>query len=139
MKELDECLAKTRKIKEINEDIAELRDRAFSPKNQIITGMPRGGAGGNQSDSYIVKLERLEDRQERLIHERDSLWDGIYEALTSKNIKAEHITLLRHRFYSGLQWPKCCKLMCEEYPGNKWNMNKVFRVYRQILKKFAID
>lgn len=137
MKTLDDCLEETRKLKEINEQIAELKARTMSPKNQIITGMPRSGGGGNQNESYIVKLERLEARRDKIRARRAALWASIATACNDKKIKPEYISLLRHRFFKGLQWNKCCKLMCEEYPDSSWNMNKVFRVYRQILRKFS--
>lgn len=139
MKKLDECLSKTRRIKELEEQIEELRVSAMSPRNQIITGMPRGGAVGNQSDSYIIKLEWLEKKHDKLKKENDALWDSIVSRLEYKHIRGEHIELLRHRFYRGLQWRKCCSLMSENYPASNWNMNKVFRVYRQILRKLELD
>lgn len=138
-KRLDTCLSTTRKIKDIEEDILEMRARAMSPKNQVITGMPRGGTAENQSDSYMVKLERLSAKKRKLEFERDSQWDRIVEALLNKNVKMEHIELLRYRFYSGMQWRKCCALMCRDYEKSGWNMNKVFRIYRQILRKFTLD
>lgn len=138
MQILEDCLEKTRKIKKVEEQIAELRERAMSPKNQLITGMPRGGAGGNQSESYMVKLERLEDRRKRLIRQRDELWEEIIYTIDAKGeVKEEHVSLLQYRFFKGLQWKKCCALMCQKYPESSWNMNKVFRVYRQILRKFS--
>ena len=113
MQKLDECLEKTKKLKELEEQITELKDRAMSPKNQVITGMPRGGAGGNQSDSYIVKLERLEARKSKLTRERDELWEEITHSLENKGVKSEHVILLQYRFFKGLQWRKCCTKMCE--------------------------
>lgn len=136
---LDECLEKTRDIKDIEEEIEELRERAMSPKNQVITGMPRGSAGGNQSDSYMVKLERKEAKQKRLIRERDELWEEVTKALNAKEVKREHVILLQYRFIKGYPWKKCCSIMCKRYPDDNWNMNKVFRVYRQVLRKLGID
>lgn len=136
---LDDCLEKTRKIKDIEEEIEELRERAMSPKSQTITGMPRGSTGANQSDSYIVKLERKEARQKRLIRERDELWEEATKALDAKEVKREYVILLHYRFFKGLPWKKCCTMMCKKDPDGNWNMNKVFRVYRQILRKLAID
>ena len=137
MQKLDDCLDKTRKLNDVEEQIAELKERAMSPKNQLITGMPRGGAGGNQSDSYIVKLERLEAKRVQIRKERAVLWNECVLALNEKEIKPEYISLLHYRFFRGLPWKKCCTEMCEEYPKGHWNMNKVFRVYRQVLRKFS--
>ena len=139
MQKLDECLAKTRRIKELEEEIEEIRERAMSPRNQIITGMPRSSGGQNQSESYIVMIERREAAIDRLTKNRDQLWDETVDFLRGKNVNHVYIMLLRYRFYCGLPWQKCCDLMCEEDPTGKWNINKVFRVYRSILRKFTLD
>lgn len=137
MSKLDECLAKTRKLKEIDEDILDLRSCAASPKNQVITGMPRGGAGGNQHENYICRLERLEARRSKIASDREKAWNEAIRIISVDGIKVEYIELLKHRFYLGYKWEKCCKIMCKLYPESNWNMNKVFRVYRQILRKFS--
>lgn len=132
---LEQCLDKTRIIKELDEQIAELRARATSPKNQIITGMPRGGGGGNQSERYMERLERIEARRNKVCTERNVMWCRLEECLHHES--PEYRTLLKYRFYYGLRWKACCDKLKETYPNSKWNMNKVFRIYRQILRKFS--
>lgn len=132
---LEQCLDKTRIIKELDEQIAELRARATSPKNQIITGMPRGGGGGNQSERYMERLDRIEARREKARAERSSLWNNIADRMEGMN--TEYYSMLRFRFYHGLRWNAVCDNLKETYPNSKWNMNKVFRIYRQILRKFS--
>ena len=136
MHELDECLKATRAIKDIDEQIEEIKARAMSPKNQIITGMPRGTNGfGGKSDDYVIKLERLYNRRQKRINARDEHWNTALHIFNDINIREDHIHLLRLRFYCGMQWDKCCILMSERYPERNWNINKIFRVYRNVLSK----
>lgn len=135
MQKLDECLALTRELKEIDEDILELKTTMVSPKGQIITGMPRGGSPvGNKADDYMVRLERLEEKKKRKTGKREKLWNEAVAVFQKNHIKSEYVELMKYRFYSGLQWKVCCDLMCEKYPTQNWNINKTFRAYRQILR-----
>lgn len=134
MYELKECLSATRTIKDVCEEIEEIRSKAMSPKNQIITGMPRGGFS-RKSDDYVVRLERLERICEKMRFKRDDNWNYALKKFRDANIKPEYIQLMMLRFYSGLQWKKCCEIMIESYPDQNWNINKVFRTYRNVLSK----
>lgn len=136
MYELDECLKATRAIKDISEQIEEIRSRATSPKNQVITGMPRGSGGfGSKSDDFVIKLERLERKRRIMECRRDDNWKSALDTFHDMNVKAEHIHLMMFRFYCGLKWGRCRDIMAEEYPDQNWNMNKVFRIYRNVLSK----
>lgn len=136
MHELDECLSAARAIKDIDEQIQEIKSRAMSPKNQIITGMPRSTSGfGGKSDDYVIKLERLNNRRQKRINARDEHWNTALNIFNDINIREDHIHLLWLRFYCGMQWDKCCTLMAEKYPERNWNINKIFRAYRNVLSK----
>lgn len=135
MRLLDDCLALTRELKELDEKIFELKTTMLSPKGQIITGMPRsGGPNGNKADDYMVRLERLEERKKRAKGKREKVWNEAVAIFQKKHIKGEYVELMKLRFYRGLQWKQCCAPMCEKYPTQSWNINKIFRVYRQILR-----
>lgn len=137
MQRLDECLKLARKIREIDEQIVEIKTRAMSPKSQIITGMPKGsGFLGSCTDEYIAKLERLEAEKKRRVKERSLLWTETVDILLKENVHHEHIQLLKYRFFCGLPWKQCCTLMCKNYADSGYNINKIFRVYRAILQKF---
>ena len=135
MQKLDECLSLTRDIKELDEQILELKTKALSPKGQIITGMPRGGgSNGNPADYYLDRLGIVEARKKRKLAEREAAWQEVVNTCEKANVKKEYIELLQYRFYHGKQWKQCCALMCEKYPDENYNINKVFRVYRKILR-----
>lgn len=135
MYELDRCLELARSINKIDEQIEELECGVKSPKNQVITGMPRGGGGGNQLDMYMIRLERLEKRRDKLRDKQSALWEKACVKFRKGNVDVEHIQLMYYRFELGLKWKKCCDFMALIYPYQNWNINKAFRVYRAVLKK----
>ncbi len=135
MRELDECLRLSRQIKEKEEQIIELRSRIMSPKNQTISDMPKGGGGYNEIESFIIKLELLENNAEYLKVQRALLWNNIRLILHIRHIKSDIERLLYLRFYNGNSWNKCVETMSKEYPNCKWNANKCFRAYRYVVKE----
>lgn len=137
MQELDNCLEYTRDIKAKDEIILEIRYRTLSPKNQIITDMPKGGGGNsNLMDSYLVKIERIERSKDALKEKRKLEWEKAKAKFNDTGItNAETVELMRLRFCCGLSWKKCALKMKELYPESKWNINKCFRVYRDVCTK----
>lgn len=132
MKELNECLNTKRQIDEINEKICKLKAIILSPKNQVITGMPRGGNSENAVEKYMIKVEELEDKKRRLAKYQMEQWHYIQTRAENAHISYENIRLLFLRFCMGYSWKRCTRQMQEEY-GN-WNINKVFAIYRKIRK-----
>ena len=137
MEELYECLRLSREIKEKVEAILELNSRALSPKNQVISDMPKGGGGDmNALDCYLQKKERLEKKKDELCVIRDRHWDKATETFRKNGVtNPETITLMWFRFYKGCSWKGCAAKMREKYNNGKWNTNKCFRVYREVLCK----
>lgn len=135
MRELDEILKTRKKMRDIEIRIYELREIVRQPKSQIISDMPRGGDRKNTIEEYIVKLERLESKLHSLQKYIDEVWIGVEHIFDDCDIPIMHRKLMAFRFYDGNQWRKCVKLMAEKYHGVKWNENKLFRIYRNVLVK----
>lgn len=136
MQPLDECLLLTRKIAKKREQIEELKAMAISPRNQIISDMPKGGGTINASENYLIKLESLEETYNQLCKERTSKWNEILLVFESYDSKVdETVMLLWLRFYNGYSWNKCIAEMEKRYPNKYWNANKCFRTYRRFLHK----
>ena len=137
MRELDECLELSRLIRDKQERIYELKVRISTPKNQILSDMPRGGGCcGNDIENYIVKLEKLEALVKDIQKKLNGKWRYVNTLMQKRNITdCETIMLLSLRFYKGLSWNKCAELMQNRYPTSKWNLNKCFRAYRKVLYK----
>lgn len=127
MQELEQCLKIRRDINDIENKLAVLRAAIESPKNQIMTGMPRGGVQENPLDKYLIKAEQLEKQKCELITQQKHLWTTARKKL--KNISSEELYIMRLRFVDGLTWKKCVAVMNCKY-GN-WNINRAFRVLRK--------
>lgn len=135
MRELKACLDIRREITEIEEKIFELREAVAAPKNQVITGMPRGGASDNVLDKYLIKVERLENRKNDLCVELHNKWNIVKMKLANANeCKGSTLKILKLRFYHGCSWNKCVGIITKIYPDENWNINKAFRVYGKINK-----
>lgn len=130
MRELQECLNTKRHIDKIDEKITELKVAVYSPKNQIITGMPRSGNNENAIEKYLIKLERLKKKKAELLKQQSELWESIKEK--TGDISEQEQYLLYIRCVEGYPWQKCCKIMQSKY--GKWNVNKCFRIYGKINK-----
>lgn len=138
MHELDTCLEIVRDIRAKDESILTIRYRTMSPKNQVLTGMPIGGGGGKSTamDNYLIRVEKLNKAKERLQKQLDCEWNNVVGIFADHGITdAEMIALMQYRFYFGYPWKKCSAKMQEEYPKGRWNINKCFRTYRDILHK----
>lgn len=135
MKQLDECKKYVEDIKKIDEDISEIESRATSPKGQRITGMPRGGSMGNQTESYMIKLEALEIRRKRLENSLLEKWEEARSILSENSVRNEFIELLWYRFCRGYKWKVCSEIMNKRYKDQNWNDNKCYRIYRKIKKR----
>ena len=140
MQELNECLNLAREIKEKRELLAEMQYRSISPKNQILSGMPRGGGAQlNQIERNLIQSEKLKKAIRALEHERLETWKCATFRLKKAGVtNDEHIKLLEMRFFYGFSWKKCNAIVTNLFPNSKWDINKCFRVYRASLRKVNI-
>lgn len=133
MRELKELLSIARQIDEIDEKIDSLKAVAYSPKNQIITGMPRGGVSENPIEKYVVKIEKLERRKAGLIAYQREQWEAVNDKLATF-AKEEEIYLMYARFVRGLTWKKAVDEI-NRLHGCDWGINKAFRVFGKVNSK----
>lgn len=136
MRELDDCYSFAKKIQEKHEEIIELKSRTMSPKNQIISDMPRGGNADNAIERYLIKIERLKRVKKSYEKKRDMCWLAIQQKLCDCGFNdKETLTMMYMRFGCAWSWNKCAKRLSKLYKDSNWNTNKCFRVYRQVLNK----
>ena len=128
MRQLDECMKLRERINKKNEEIIELKTKIMSPKNQIISDMPRGGKQSNSIEAYIIKYEKLEHRKTALMNELEEKW----QAIDMSDLSDAQCKLLHLRYYCGLEWKKCSRIMCEVV-GKKFNENRCYREHRNAL------
>ena len=136
-KYLDECFDLVKKIKKVDGQIEEIKSANMSPKNQVITDMPKGGNNQlNKLEKYIIKLERLEAKKNYLCVSLNHNWTLAKMKLSRlETIPNGAYLMLKLRYYHGYPWKKCAIKMKEAYPNDNWNENKCFRVHYSILHK----
>lgn len=128
MQQLNQCMELRKRINKINEKIIELNSMITSPKNQVISDMPRGGGKKNSIEEYLIKYEKLENLKTKLQNELEEQWQSI----DMNGLSEAQYKLLYLRFFCGLEWKKCSRIMCETV-GKKFNENRCFREYRSAL------
>lgn len=133
--QFEECKKMVDKIRRKRELIAEINDKLYSPKNQIVSDMPRGGATENIIDKYLEKKQCEEEAIKELQKQLTEKWNGIETRLKEKGTNQENIILMYERFICSKSWQSCVDYMKERYPSGNWNANKAFRTYRSNLYK----
>lgn len=128
MRQLDECMELRERINKVNEQIIELKTKIMSPKNQIISDMPRGGKQSNSIEAYIIKHEKLERKKTVLMNELEEIW----QTIDMSHLSDAQCKLLHLRYYCGLEWKKCSRIMCEVV-SIKFNENRCYREHRNAL------
>lgn len=131
---LNQCLYLNRKKHKMIDELKELKSTAYYPRKQDISDMPkRGGENINHIDAYIIRQEKLEGNIRLINMQISSCWKVVCRKINGIASK-EETDMLRMRFRLGWQWKKCALEMQKKY-GGKWNINMVFRTYRQLLDK----
>ena len=115
--------------------IEEINDKLYSPKNQIVSDMPRGGAAENLIDKLVEKKQCEEEVIKELQKQLTEKWNDIETRLKGKGTNQENIILMYERFIRSKSWQSCVDYMKERYPNGNWNTNKAFRTYRSNLYK----
>lgn len=133
MQLLDRCLELCRDIKGINEMIEEINASLYTPKNQIISDMPKGKSAESVTDKLLEKKERLTAKKEIAEMELQATWDKVISMCIKAKVTKQQIQLLYLRFHEGKPWKKCTYIMQKKY--GFWNDNKSFREYRSVLSK----
>ena len=130
IEELKSCLETRRDIKDLDLKIAELRGKLYSPKNQIISGMPKAMGGGNLMDSGLIRLELLTDRRKKLEANLNKQWENIQIRDTVRYLTETQYELIYLRFYEGSSWKEVMIKL-------DMSSNKVFKMFR--ITKSAIE
>lgn len=131
---LNQCLCLNREKQKIIDKLEELKSTAYYPRKQNISDMPKcGGESINHIDAYVIKRERLEHDIFLINNQISQCWRIVCKKIKGIASK-EETDMLRMRFRLGWQWKKCALEMQKKY-GTQWNINMVFRTYRQLLAK----
>ena len=130
IEELKSCLETRRDIKEIDLKIAELKGKLYSPKNQIISGMPKAMGGGSLIDSGLIRLELMTEKRKKLEANLNKQWENIQIRDTVRYLTETQYELIYLRFYEGSSWKEVMIKL-------DMSSNKVFKMFR--ITKSAIE
>ncbi len=133
MNDLDLCYELRKEIKELDGRIVELELAVRAPKAQPMNDMPHATTRQNIIEGYIIRKEKLFSKKYKLEAELDAAWNRAKAQLTAAGVGHDGIDLTRLRMYHGLSWKRCTEIMKKKY--GKWNENKTFRIYREIVTK----
>lgn len=131
---LDDCFDLRESINDLDKKIQDLQELSYAPKNQVLSGMPKGG-GCNAIEEYIIKLEKYNNRKEILVNRLNELWDKAVDVMKLHDITDENIILMEYHYYWGYSWSECSKKMKKRFPTEKWYRQKCNFRYRSVLSK----
>ena len=117
----------TDEIKHIEEEIHILRSRAMSPRQPIISDMPKGSPIENDAmAALMVKFEELEEKYKVLLNDLLDKQRDIESIIESLDPLERE--LIRYRYIDGWSWHKIqIKFGCSR--------RTIFRLHSKILKK----
>lgn len=122
------------KIEKVKDKLEYLQMKIDSPRSCVISDMPRGGGNaGNPLEQYVEKKEELMGKLARLERTLERQWIKARSLMDAANIDDQTQVMMYYRFDCGLQWEKVALALTKKYPQNRWNVNKCFRKYREVI------
>ena len=129
----DDIATTVKRIKRVREKLEYIRMEADTPRSSVYSDMPKGGRNvGNPLEQYMIKQEELQERLTRLQARLEKEWMYAARLMNRAGVDKQTRKMMYLRFISGMQWEKCAAELDRLYPGNRWNVNKCFRRYRQV-------
>ena len=135
---LKECYELRTEIIQIEEKIEEINALLYYPKIQQISDMPKGGGGNSEefTDKLITKREKLKKCEKDKELEFTKKWCIAIKAFRKSRLNTWEVELLTYRYYWALPWKKCGDKM-KDFTGQRWNENRIFRVYGKAKEKLS--
>lgn len=124
------------KIKKVQDKLEYLQMNIDSPRTSVMSDMPRGGGSvGNPLEQYMEKKEELTEKLAALQERLEAKWKEAVALMDKAGIDKQVQNMMYFRFGYELQWERVAYSLNKKYPNNKWNVNKCFRKYREVLCK----
>ena len=116
-------------LEQIKEQILSIKALILSPKNQVITGMPRGGGGNSDKIGEVLcKIEHLEnkylDKYNQLLREREKIEEAI------STLESKERLLIRYRYIDGNAWEDIADKL-------NYSIDNIYKLHGKILQKIA--
>ena len=132
----DEISRTCDKLKKVQDDIEYIQYLASTPRSCELSDMPKGGGNaGNPLEQYMIKREKLEYRCKMLTERLEMQWKRAIYQMNAAGLDEQCQKMMYYRFRCNLPWKKCASKLDKKYPNCKWNPNKCFRKYREVLYK----
>ena len=132
----DEIAEVREKINKVQDKIEYLQMQADSPRSSSFSDMPKGSRNvSNPIEQYIIKKEKLEEKRNALNAKFKRLCKISVAQMNEAGINKQAQKMIYLRFACGLPWKECSANLNTLFPDSKWNVNKCFRVYREVLYK----
>lgn len=107
-----------------------------APKSQVLSDMPKSVSRvSNDIENYIIHKTDLCGELVKLYCSLNIYWIAFLNGIEDAELTPQETKLLELRFLSGAKWKVCAALMPLYFPNERWNINKVFKTYRDILHK----
>ena len=116
-----------KEMAQLQDQIQSIRSLMLAPKNQVITGMPRGSRkSGDSIGEVLGRVEKLERR-----------YTDKYNALLRKCEKIETVieplscrerALIRYKYFQGLTWEQVALEM-------NYSVDNIYKMHGKILQK----
>lgn len=132
------------RIANLRDRIVKTRDKleflemkADTPRSSVFSDMPKGAYNAsNPLEQYMIEKEEAEERLKTLKAKFDRLWEKASHQMDTLGIDEQVKFMMYLRFCRGLKWEKCATALNDKYPTSRWNTNKCFRKYRDVLYRF---
>lgn len=126
--ELREYRFLKKELKKLEDRIRELKSERLSPKNQIITGMPRGSnSTPDKFGEVMIQLERLELKAMATYVKLLRACERIENAIETLEDSKERL-LMRSRYIDCMSWKDIAKEM-------NYSVENIYKLHGQILEK----
>ena len=128
---LRDCKHVNDEIKHIEEEIQNLKYRAMSPRQAIISDMPKGSPIENDKMAdLMVKFEELEEKYKDMLQE---LLDKQHEVeLLIESLDPLERDLIRYRYVDGMSWTDIQEKL-------DLSQRTSFRIHKRALDKLCTD
>ena len=114
--------------------LAFLEMKADTPRSSVFSDTPKGTYNAsNPLEQYMIEKEEADEKLKILKLKFNRLWAKASRQMDAVGIDEQVAEMMYLRFYCGLQWEKCATALNKKYPDSKWNTNKCFRKYRDVL------
>ena len=107
--ELREYRELAKEVRQLSDQIMELRTEMDYPRIAQLDGMPKTQTRGDRMERLMIRLEKMEQKYERKRLDLLTIMDTIEDAI--EILPSRERQLIRHYYIGGLTWEEVCVQM----------------------------